>query len=66
MGAGVLDKLVLKFDKVFWDPDADWLNYISPASERYDWTQTLNLYKFTKEPVLVMFNCEPSAKRHAS
>jgi hypothetical protein len=25
----------------------------------------LNLYKFTKEPILVMFNCEPSAHRHA-
>ena len=25
----------------------------------------MNLYKFTKEPILVMFNCEPSAHRHA-
>lgn len=29
LGAGVMDKLVLEFDSVFWDPNLDWLNYIS-------------------------------------
>ena len=65
MGPGVLDKLVLRFNHVFWDRDIDWFNYIASIENRYDWTQTLNLYKFIKEPILVMFNCEPSAIRHS-
>ncbi len=58
LGTGLLDKLVLKFNDVFWDKEVDWFNYVSDIP--YEWTQTLNLYKFTKEPILVMFNCEPS------
>ena len=34
-------------------------------SEYYNWTQTLNVYKFTNEPILVMFNCERSALKFA-
>ena len=39
-----MDKLVLEFDEVFWDEDTDWFNFVG---ENYEWTQTLNLYKFT-------------------
>jgi hypothetical protein len=61
--SGVLDKLIIKFTNVFWDASKNWFNYISPAEPCYYlWTQTLNLYKFTGEPVLVMFNCERSAR----
>ena len=38
LGAGGLDKLVLRFDHVFWDRDVDWFNYIAPEDLRYDWT----------------------------
>lgn len=36
MGSGILEKLVLKFDEVFWNPNLNWLNYI--AEVPYDWT----------------------------
>lgn len=64
LGSGILEKLVIRFDEVFWNKDCDWLNFIS--EEPYEWTQTLNLYKFTGEPILVMFNCERSALKFAS
>ena len=66
MGPGVLDKLILHFSEVFWNPDIDWFNYISDEENYYDWTQTFNAYKFTGEPVLIMFNCEKSAHKFAS
>lgn len=61
LGSGVLDKLIIRFSKVFWNPESDWFNFISETP--YEWTQTLNLYKFTKEPILIMFNCERSAHK---
>jgi monoamine oxidase len=66
LGSGVLDKLVLKFNEVFWDAHCDWFNYISQEDRPYNWTQTLNLHKFTGAPILVMFNCEGSAYHFAS
>ena len=29
LGIGLMDKLLLEFDTVFWDKDLDWLNYVS-------------------------------------
>lgn len=37
-----------------------------PSTDYYEWTQTLNVHKFTGEPILVMFNCERSALKFAS
>jgi hypothetical protein len=66
LGSGVLDKLVLKFNHVFWETDLNWFNYMPQnPSEYYDWTQTLNLYKFNNQPILVMFNSERSAHKFA-
>ncbi len=38
LGSGLLDKLVLKFNHVFWDSDVDWFNYVAEAPHFYDWT----------------------------
>ena len=45
LGCSLLEKFTIKFDHVFWSKDSDWFNYIS--EEAYEWTQTLNVYKFT-------------------
>jgi len=35
LGAGVMDKLALEFDTVFWDEESDWLNYIDDGQLRW-------------------------------
>jgi monoamine oxidase len=32
----VLDKLILRFDEVFWNKECDWFNFIS--ENPYEWT----------------------------
>jgi monoamine oxidase len=36
LGSGVLDKLILRFDEVFWNKECDWFNFIS--ENPYEWT----------------------------
>ncbi|CDW77393.1 amine oxidase [Stylonychia lemnae] len=54
LGSGIMDKLFLEFDKVFWDQDSVWFNYISDSD--YKWIITANLFKYTDKPILMMFN----------
>lgn len=63
LGCSLLEKFTIKFDHVFWNKNCDWFNYIS--EESYEWTQTFNNYKVTKEPILTMFNSERSSLRFA-
>ncbi|CDW74745.1 amine oxidase [Stylonychia lemnae] len=63
LGAGLMDKLALEFSSVFWDEDMDWLNYISDGDLK--WTQTLNIYKYTQKPILLMFNIGKDAQSFA-
>jgi len=51
LGMGVLDKVVLRFNRVFWDTDADYLNYIAPM--RGDWPEFVNLAPAVQMPLLV-------------
>lgn len=53
LGMGVLNKLVLKFPRVFW-PEADWLGYI--AERRGRWAEWLDLSRHTGQPLLIGFN----------
>lgn len=54
IGAGVLNKLCLKFPKVFWQQDTDWIGSVSEKPGEFcDW---LSLYRTTKQPVLFGFN----------
>jgi hypothetical protein len=59
---GVMDKLWLEFPTAFWvnDYNTDWITYISDTPGQ--WEETLNIYKYFKKPVLVMFNVGQSAK----
>ena len=51
---GVLNKTVMLFDEVFWDRNVEFIGYVSAAKGR--WAETLNLYPYTRQPILMMFN----------
>lgn len=55
LGSGLLDKLWLAFDDVFWDPEADVINWIDPHNSGL-WPFWVNGYKAFGVPVLLAFN----------
>jgi monoamine oxidase len=64
LGIAKMDKLIIEFEEVFWDTETDWFNFI--AETPGDWAQTLNLYKYFKKPMLMMFNADPNTERFES
>lgn len=54
LGMGLLQKLYLGFDSVFWDAGADGIAYVSPDGGA--WSFFLNMHKSTGEPILAGFN----------
>lgn len=54
LGVGLVDKLVLRFDEVFWDRDAPRLGFVGTTPG--EWVAWLNLFPFVGEPVVVGFN----------
>lgn len=54
LGMGVLNKLYLQFPQAFWDKETHLLGYISAS--KGEWAEWVNLYRYTKEPVLLGFN----------
>jgi len=54
LGMGTLNKLVLRFPKVFWDQEAEVLGYVAAA--KGEWVEFFNLHRITKQPILVGFN----------
>lgn len=54
LGSGLLNKLYLRFPRVFWPKGAEFINYIAP--KKGEWTEWLNLYYYLGEPVLLGFN----------
>jgi len=53
--SGLLDKLWLEFDEVFWDEDADVINWIDPEHPG-NWAFWVNGVKFFGKPVLLGFS----------
>ena len=51
---GVLNKTCLLFDDVFWNKDVEFIGYV--GAEKGHWAETLNLYPYTRQPILMMFN----------
>ena len=50
---GVLNKVVLKFPKLFWSKDYDWIGYMSRMEK--DFSEFLNLRRYSSAPVLIAF-----------
>ena len=61
LGMGLLDKVYLQFEEVFWDRDADVIGYVAPDGGSYIYW--LNLFLHTREPILVAFNAADYADR---
>jgi polyamine oxidase len=59
LGMGLLDKVYLRFDEVFWEPDVEFIGYVGPERDRY--ASWLNLAKYTGEPILMAFNAGSAA-----
>lgn len=55
MGMGLLDKLYLRFEEVFWD-DKSWIYTPENQLPRGQFSQWLNLHPYLGEPILVAFN----------
>lgn len=51
---GLLDKCILRFERVHWPPAFDWIEWLGP-NDGY-WNQWLSLSRATQQPVLVGFN----------
>ena len=62
IGMGLMDKLWLEFAEAFWldDLDSDWICYA--GTETGFWVNTLNYYKYTGKPILLMFISADAAK----
>ena len=54
LGMGLLNKCVLRFDRVFWPPEVDWIDFLGPRETLWaDWTSYL---RATGRPLLAGFN----------
>jgi monoamine oxidase len=54
LGMGVLNKVVLRFPKVFWEKQAAVIGYI--PKKKGEWVEFFNFYPVTGQPILVGFN----------
>ncbi len=61
LGMGLLDKLWLRFPRVFWDRDVELIEYVSPVKGR--WNEWYDLSRLTDEPILIGFNAAGYARR---
>ncbi|NKY54305.1 FAD-dependent oxidoreductase [Nocardia vermiculata] len=55
LGAGLLDKLWLEFDSVFWDPEPEFIEWRDPDAPGL-WSLWLNGYAVFGHPLLLGFN----------
>jgi monoamine oxidase len=60
LGTGLLNKCVLRFDRVFWPPEVDWIDFLGPVETLWaDWTSYLPA---TGQPLLAGFNAARTAE----
>ncbi len=58
---GVLDKVFLRFPRVFWDPAKDWIEYIPDGSD--EWVEWVSFARPTGQPILLGFTAADFARR---
>ncbi len=63
LGMGVLDKCILRFDDVFWDPEVALIGIV--PSTPGEWVEWVNLLPVTGQPLLMGFNAGSVARRVA-
>ena len=60
LGMGLLNKCWLRFDRVAWPGDVDWIEWVGP--EDGIWSQWLSLTQATGAPVLLAFHAGDQAR----
>jgi monoamine oxidase len=60
LGMGLLNKLWLRFDRVFWPKTYDWHEYLSPR--KGEWAEWVSLAKVDDTPVLLGFSAADHAQ----
>ena len=61
LGMGVLNKLYLRFPRIFWPREMDLVGVI--AASKSEWTEWINYYKYNGEPVLLALNAGAYGRR---
>lgn len=61
---GLLNKCYLKFNKVFWPEDVDWLEFIS--RQNGDWTEWVSFKRAANQPILLGFSAGERAREMES
>jgi monoamine oxidase len=59
LGMGLLNKCWLRFDRIHWPREADWIQWLGP--EAGVWAEWLSLARHTDAPVLLGFNAGAQA-----
>lgn len=54
LGMGLLNKCWLRFDRIAWPDDVDWIEWAGPTSGA--WSQWVSLARVVKAPVLLAFH----------
>ncbi len=59
LGMGLLNKCWLRFDRVVWPDDVDWIEWLGPQPGV--WAEWVSLARTAKQPVLLGFNAADQA-----
>ncbi len=60
LGMGLLNKVCLRFDEVFWDEDVTAIGFVGRRRGRF--SMWLNMARYINEPVLIAFNSGSAAE----
>jgi monoamine oxidase len=60
LGMGLLNKCWLRFDRIAWDADVDWIEWLGP--ETGVWAQWISLARATGAPALCAFHAGSQAR----
>ncbi len=59
LGMGLLDKVCLRFDEVFWDTEVEFIGHVGSSRDRF--VTWFNIAAYTGEPILMAFNAAGAA-----
>lgn len=60
LGMGLLNKCWLRFDRIAWDENVDWIEWLSPQDSH--WSQWVSLGRALRAPVLLAFHAGAQAR----
>lgn len=63
MGMGLMDKMILQFENVFWDPTIRAYKYLRNDHSQFSWIS--NFYPSTGEPILILISAADTAESMA-